>query len=207
MENEKVLWEGKPNRKAYLVNIIVITSIIFTICISVYIVSKHRSIGQNLSILFHPITLVFLFFLLIIIALVSLIGVPSKYSITDNSVIIYRGTKIERIELNQLLAAKLEFPFGDKIAGNNTGTITFMTTTSFKDRNGIIVEKPFSLLSIQNAKTVFSYFDSVSNKPYNKIVEQEVKNRNKKKEEEIALKDKKHHDEWISNSDEAINPK
>ncbi|MFH0837224.1 MAG: PH domain-containing protein [Candidatus Aenigmatarchaeota archaeon] len=172
-EKEKVLWEGVPQTKPYVLRGLSITLVgVFLLGFSAlffWISGLMKNTGAFSAGFFLLMPMVFLIagILLLLGPLWSYLSLRNTYyAITDKRVIIQKGIigrDFEYVDFDQITNAEVNVGFLDKTAGNDSGTISVFTAGSvFRGRKGGIISKPYTLCNIGNPYKVFRLFKDVS---------------------------------------------
>ncbi len=147
-KGEKVLWEGKPVRRVYLV-------------------------GQLLGLLILSMVLLNVFFIFFgwVVLIIGFIWIWYSYEVTHyvvtNRRVIFQSGIIGRdfrfVDFDKITNASVDVGLMDKLLGNGSGTISIMSAgMMIYGKNGSATPIPYSLSHIAGPYDVFKLFKKVS---------------------------------------------
>lgn len=152
-DDEKVLWEGKPQKGVYLASA----------------VGGSLIVGIFFLVFLFPIIIFLPFILLFILGiplLLSWLGYENLYyAITDKRIIIQSGIigrDFQTIDFDQVTNAEVNVDLFDKIFGGNTGSVIVQSAGLFTQTKYGPVPKPSIIAHIPNPYEVFKFFKKAS---------------------------------------------
>jgi uncharacterized membrane protein YdbT with pleckstrin-like domain len=159
-DNEKVIWEGKPQFAPFFISQLTwqgCLTFIFIFIALIATISREALVGLE-------------FFLFgCIFALTPLITYLNYrklfYSITDKRIIFQSGiigTDFNSVDFDKIQSMNVNVGLFDKIFGKNSGTISVFSGTVTTVNNGGVVSIPYKMAYIENAYEVFEKLKKVS---------------------------------------------
>ncbi len=174
-ESEKVMWQGAPSFWPFFFGGSILTSL-FGLFWMIFLIPF---IWMAISDIFFG-SHIYGFGILLLphfwVGVVLVFGIPiyqilvhrhTFYAITDKRVILQKGVigrDFETIDFDQVTNSEVNVGVFDKIFGNgNTGSILISTAGSFTyNRQGGMVQKPYTLRNIPNPYDAFKFFKQIS---------------------------------------------